>query len=101
MAVPFDPYASGEAVPRPGRLSASVETGEYVIKLPAAGGKTHKRLLFVQEGDATRTVEVSASMTEVRCAFQPGVRVAAFLVDETKQGERSTASPVLIFWTDA
>jgi len=99
----FDPYAAGKSLPRPGRLSvAKHKSGEYILRLPKPDPLVNERIVFLEtDVHGTEAVYVSASDKEVSCCPLPeGVRVAAFLVDETKQGDRSPGGPVLYFWTE-
>lgn len=97
----FDPYAAGEPVPTPGRLSVRVsDTGRHVFGLPEKPHGVSGRTIFVEiSGVGTRTVSAPASALEVDCALPPGMKVAAFLVYSDRRGERSRGGPVLHFWT--
>lgn len=98
----FDPYASGEPLPAPGRLSVRKDdvTGRHVFRLPAADKGVTGRIVFLEiQGVGTRTVRASASSAEVSYEFPADVKVAAFVVDEGNNAERSKAGPVLHFWT--
>lgn len=98
----FDPYAVGEKLPAPGRLSVRRDevTGRHVFLLPTPHRLVKGRTVFLEiRGVGTRTVPASASSTEVSYELPENTKVAAFLVDEDVRGERSRAGPVLHFWT--
>lgn len=98
----FDPYAAGQPLPVPGRLSVRKDdvTGRHVFRLPVAGKGVKGRLLFLEiAGVGTRTVPASTSSREVSYEFPDNTKVAAFIVDASASGERSRAGPVLHFWT--
>jgi hypothetical protein len=102
MRSSFDPYACGDPVPTPGRLTVRKDgaTGRHVFTLPAKPAGVVSRVVFMEvEGVGTRTVSASASAREVSYAFPPGVKVVAFLTYQDGRGERSRAGPLLHFWT--
>lgn len=98
----FDPYASEEAAPTPGRLSVihNKKAGRHILRLPCPHESVSARILFLEvTGAGTKTVQLSPGDREVSCEFPADVRVAAFLIDENRRGERTSAGPVLFFWT--
>lgn len=94
---------AGEHLPRPGRLSVyRDESDAYVLRLPKAARGVNARIVYLEvDVFGTKTVLASPADCVAKCPVLPSnTRVAAFVVDETEQGERSQGGPVLYFWTD-